>query len=47
MKEKELFVNPEVEVVKFPEQDIVTTSGVVSKPSIGGGGIPLPEDPWE
>lgn len=46
MKEKEMFVNPEIEVVKFPEQDIVTTSGAVSKPSTGGGGIVLPEDTW-
>lgn len=35
MKEKETFIEPELEVIIFPEQDIVTTSG-----------IELPDDEW-
>jgi len=42
---KQAFVAPEVEVINFPEMDIVTTSGT-------GGyvdpehGIVLPDDEW-
>ncbi len=37
MEQKEIFEYPEVKVVRFPEQDIVVTSG----------GIDLPPDIWE
>ncbi len=39
MKEKEIYVEPELEIVVFSEQDIVLASG-------GGGGIVLPDDNW-
>ena len=46
---KEAFVAPEVEVINFPEMDIVTTSGTGNLPgggNGGGGGIVLPDDEW-
>lgn len=41
---KEAFVAPEVEVINFPETDIVTTSG--GSHGGNGGGIVLPDDIW-
>ena len=38
MKEKEAFIEPELEVIIFPEQDIVTTSGGVD--------VDTPMDPF-
>jgi len=34
---KEIFVTPEIEIVKFAEEDIVTTSGA-------GDGVILPDE---
>ncbi len=38
--DKEIFVTPEIEVIRFSEEDIVTTSGI-------GDGIILPDEEWE
>ena len=40
MKEKEVFVEPEMEILTFEVQDVVKTSNGSS------GGIVLPDDPW-
>lgn len=40
MKSEIMFVEPEVEVIRFPRQDVITTSGV------GGPGVVLPDDEW-
>lgn len=45
MKEREVFAEPEVEIIRFPEQDIITTSGGETT-SGGGSGIVLPDDEW-
>lgn len=37
MKEKEVFVEPELEILEFEAQDVVTASS---------GGIVLPDDEW-
>lgn len=50
MEEKVMFVAPEAEVVRFPKQDIVTTSGeVTSVTSVTdeNGNITTPIDPWD
>ncbi|MBQ5321464.1 MAG: hypothetical protein J6K88_05365 [Oscillospiraceae bacterium] len=36
---KNIFTNPEIEVIKFANEDIVTTS-----PTSGGGGVQMPDD---
>lgn len=41
--EKILFANPEAEVVRFPKQDIVTTSG---EPEVTTEANQLPNDDW-
>lgn len=35
---KNIFTNPEIEVIKFANEDIVTTSNG------GGGGVQMPDD---
>ncbi len=48
MQEKKLFIEPELEIVRFSKQDIITTSGEEEDKPItgGGGGIVLPDDNW-
>ncbi len=45
MEEKVMFVEPEAEVVRFPKQDIVTTSGVSQSTTMDG--IELPDIPLD
>lgn len=40
---KKLFLEPEVEVIKFGTEDVITTSGEGSEGEIEGGET---EDPW-
>ncbi len=51
MNNKKIFVAPEAEIIKFPKQDIVTTSGgeINDESDIllgGGRGIILPDENW-
>lgn len=51
MNNKKIFVAPEAEIIKFPKQDIVTTSGGEIKDESDtvygrGGGIILPDVNW-
>ena len=41
MEEKKIFLEPKLDILQFPKQDIVTTSDG------GGGGIVLPDDEWK
>lgn len=43
MEKEIMFVEPEAEVIRFPRQDVITTSG---GPVGGGPGIILPDDEW-
>lgn len=45
MKEKELYVAPELEVNQFSVQDVITTSGA-AQPSPTKPGVVLPDDEW-
>lgn len=41
--ENKKYIEPEMEVIIFDSEDIITTSG--GRP-VGGGGIVLPDDEW-
>lgn len=43
MEEKQIYFTPELEMVQFSVEDIITTSGSGAG---SGGGIPLPPDEW-
>lgn len=42
MEKEIMFVEPEAEVIRFPRQDVITTSGG----PVGGDSIVLPDDEW-
>lgn len=46
MKERELYEAPNLEVIAFSVQDVITTSGE-AKPSPTKPGVVLPDDEWE
>lgn len=47
MEDKKIFVEPEAMVIRFPRQDVITTSGQTDNNPVGGGsGIVLPDDEW-
>lgn len=42
--ENKKYIEPEMEVIMFDFEDVITTSG--GHPVGGGGGIVLPDDEW-